>query len=73
MLYVFGEQDKKVKKKPLPQGFHSYKEKIISILEQTCSKIDDDSTSDILWVIHLLKKDFAPTSNPASEIAQKAR
>lgn len=73
MQHMFGERDTKAKKKPLPQGFHSYKDKMIAILEQVCNKIDDDSTSDILWIIHLMKKDFAPTGNPATEVTQKIK
>jgi hypothetical protein len=34
--------------------------------------MDDDSTGDLLWIIHLVKKDFAPSHTLNTE-HQKAK
>lgn len=61
ITYVYGSQKKVQKKKLLPQGFSVYKDRVIKLLEQSAAKMDDDSTGDILWIIHLVKKDFVPS------------
>jgi hypothetical protein len=62
---------KKHQKKDIPHGFSQYKDKILKILEDAITKIEDGSTADLLWSVHVLKKDFAPTSSQSEVLRHK--